>query len=175
MNQRKGVCSFCSTMGWVCLMHASHDHCLSACDCSVLFRDRHWWGLQLLLEGESLDVLVMLWQVWETWTTMAVMVSISLFHCVWTSDHRVDCAVDFAVAAPFDEGGKVFIYYGTKNMSNFNTNAQQVMQQGLCWSCCCCCCCCWYAYFVAIFSCWCICCCLDDYSRADSEAGHQPD
>lgn len=41
--------------------------------------------------------------------------------------------VDIAVSAPFHDGGKVFIYYGSNGETLINTTAQQV-------PCCCCCC-----------------------------------
>ena len=36
----------------------------------------------------------------------------------------VDCTTDIAVSAPFDEGGKVFIYYGSKE-TGINSTVQQ--------------------------------------------------
>ena len=36
----------------------------------------------------------------------------------------VECTTDIAVSAPFDEGGKVFIYYGSKQ-TGINSTVQQ--------------------------------------------------
>lgn len=40
---------------------------------------------------------------------------------------------DFAVSAPFDEGGKVFIYYGSKDNGLINSTVQQVNNMCVCY------------------------------------------
>ena len=40
---------------------------------------------------------------------------------------------DIAISAPFDDNGKVFIYYGSKSSGLINTIAQQASAQVMLW------------------------------------------
>ena len=55
---------------------------------------------------------------------MVVMVSMHLPVVMMCVSLMVDCTTDIAVSAPFDEGGKVFIYYGSKE-TGINSTVQQ--------------------------------------------------
>ena len=65
-----------------------------------------------------------------------IMCVVFISVCVCVHVHVCMCVfdiTDIAISAPFDDNGKVFIYYGSKSSGLINTTAQQASAQVMLW------------------------------------------